>query len=426
MTRTDPATLPELMRSSPRVAALIETARDEDGLWLVGGAVRDLLLGGDPKDLDVLVESDALAAANRMAARLGGEVEATGRFDTATVRAPEVAFDLARARTETYPRPGALPEVAPATLEEDLPRRDFTVNALAGALAGQRLGELRAPPGALDDLRAGILRVFHPSSFRDDPTRLLRLARLAGRLGFEPDARTAALAREAIGAGALQTVSGPRLGAELRLLARDPAALAGSRWAQQNDVLAALHPSLAFDEALCARALALLPSPLVLLASIARGFERGELRSWLDRLGFEAGDRDAIAAAALDPPALAVELAAARRPSEIAAAARGRPDAGVALAGALGAESGASPTRPSTPAVAPTDALGAEGAARRWLERLRHVRLEIGGSDLIAAGVPEGPAIGRGLDIALRAKLDGEAHGRDDELRAALSARESS
>lgn len=400
----DPATLPERMRSSPRVAALIDAAREEEGLWLVGGAVRDLLLDSEPKDLDVLAEDDALAAASRMAARLGGEVEATGRFDTATVRAPAVAFDLARARTETYPRPGALPEVAPATLEEDLPRRDFTVNALAAALDGQRLGELRAPPGALDDLHGGTLRVFHPSSFRDDPTRLMRLARLVGRLGFAPDAQTAALARQAIAAGALQTVSGPRLGTELRLLAGDPAAPAGARSAQQSGVLAALHPSLHFDEALSGRALSVLPSPLVLLASLAGGFERDELRSWLDRLGFEAGDRDAIAAAALDAPALAVELAAASRPSEIAAAARGRPDAGVALAGAL----------------------GPEGAARRWLEELRHVRLQIGGSDLIAVGVPEGPAIGWGLDAALRAKLDGLAYGRDDELRAAMNALESS
>jgi len=428
----------------------MEAARGEDGLWLVGGAVRDLLLGADPKDLDVLVEGDAGAAAGRMAARLGGEVEATGRFDTATVRAPEVAFDLARARTETYPRPGALPEVAPATLEEDLPRRDFTVNALAAALHPDRLGELRAADGALDDLRARVLRVFHPSSFRDDPTRLLRLARLAARLRFAPDAETAALAREAVAAGALGTVSGPRLGAELRLLARDHAALAAARWAQESGVLASLHPSLHFDEGLTARALALLPSPLVLLASLACRFERGELRAWLGRLGFEAGDRDAIAPAAADAPTLAAELGAARRPSEIAAAARGHPDAAIALAGALGAGEAASATRGrstpavppagavgaegaasatrgrSTPAVPPAGSLGAEGAARRWLEELRDMRLEIGGADLVAAGVPEGPAIGRALAAALRVKLDGEACGREEELRAALSTLEPS
>ncbi|MGI8593762.1 MAG: hypothetical protein ACR2ML_05250 [Solirubrobacteraceae bacterium] len=426
MRDVDPATLPERMRSAPRVAALIEAAHEEDGLWLVGGAVRDLLLGGDPKDLDVLVEGDALAVADRMGARLGGEVEATGRFDTATVRAREVAFDLARARTETYPLPGALPEVAPATLEEDLPRRDFTVNALAAALAAERLGQLRAPAGALDDLRGAVLRVFHPGSFRDDPTRLLRLARLAARLSFAPDDGTAALAREAIAAGALQTVSGPRLGAELRLLARDPAALPAARCAQEGGVLVSLHPSLHLDERLTARALALLPSPLVLVASLARGFERGELLAWLDGLGFEAGDRDAIAAAALDAPVLAAALGAARRPSEIAFAARGRPDAGVALAGALGAEEASAGRGRFTPAVPPPGALGAEGAARRWLEELRHVRLEIGGADLVAAGVSEGPVIGRALGAALRAKLDGEARGREEELRAALSGLEAS
>ena len=130
---------------------------------------------------------------------------------------PNGRFDLARARRERYAHPGALPDVEPASIDEDLRRRDFTVNALALALGGPRRGELVAAPRALDDLAAGTLRVLHDASFRDDPTRLLRLARYGGRLGFSPDERTARLAREAIGDGALATVSGGRQGAELRL-----------------------------------------------------------------------------------------------------------------------------------------------------------------------------------------------------------------
>src|SRR5439155_12745902 len=135
--------------------------RDLPGVWLVGGAVRDLLLGATPLDLDVVVEGDAVRAAREAAQRLGGEVLVHDRFGTASVRAPELSFDVAQARRERYPRPGALPEVEPASLDEDLLRRDFTANALALGLAGDTADELRTAPGALEDLRARQLPVLH-------------------------------------------------------------------------------------------------------------------------------------------------------------------------------------------------------------------------------------------------------------------------
>lgn len=399
----DPARLPERMRSTPALARLAELAEGEDGLWLVGGAVRDLLLGLEPLDLDVLVEGDALEVAGRFAQRLAGTVEATGRFDTATVLAPGLAFDLARARREHYPEPGALPEVQAARIDEDLPRRDFTVNALAAALGREALGELRAPEGALEDLRAGRLRVFHAESFRDDPTRLLRLARFAARLGFAPEPETAQLAHEAIAQRALDAVSGTRVGTELRLLVRKAPALEALRSADELGLLAALHPRLRLDPALTAQALELIGDdeqrPLAALASIAGGLRRDELRPLLDRLAFPAAERDAIVAAAVDGPALAERLAGAERPSEIAAAAAGRPAAQVALAGADGAPE----------------------PARRWLSELRHVVADVSGDDLVAAGVPEGPGVGRGLVAALAAKLD-EGATPDRQLAAALEA----
>lgn len=399
----DPASLPERMRADPPVAALVHLARDEPGLWLVGGAVRDLLLGRPPLDLDVVTEGDALGAARRIAERLGGEVVQTGRFDTASVLSPTVSFDLVRARRERYAHPGALPDVVPAALGDDLVRRDFTLNALAAALDAPVLGELRAPPGALDDLRAGRLSVFHPRSFQDDPTRLLRLARLAARLGLGPEPETDRLAREAVVNDALATVSGKRVGTELRLVAREPRPVEALEAMEALGLIAALHPGLELDAAVLERALALRPGdPNVVVASLARGLERHDLRSWLDRLSFEARDREAIVAAALDAPALAHRLAQARRPSQIADAARPAPEAAVALAGALGAGE----------------------QAGRWLDELQYVRLQISGGDVVAAGVPEGPAVGRALAAALRAKLDGEARGREDELRAALAGAE--
>jgi tRNA nucleotidyltransferase (CCA-adding enzyme) len=317
-------------------------------------------------------------------------------------------FDLARARRERYPHPGALPEVEPAPIEEDLRRRDFTVNALALGLGGARRGELLAVPGALDDLGTGTLRVLHDESFRDDPTRLLRLARYAGRLGFGPDEHTAGLAGEAIGGGALQTVSGARLGTELRLVAGEADPQSALEELHRLGIDEALIPGLvAPDRDVLARALELLPGDgdraALVLAAAALAVSPARLARRLDALAFAARRRDAIFAAVTRAPTVAGELAAARRPSEIAEAAAGAPVEAVALAGGLG------------------DA-GAREAAQRWLGELRHVGLEINGNDLVAAGVGPGPAIGAGLRAALSARLDGRASGRDEQLAEALRA----
>src|SRR5919202_120145 len=187
----------------PAVAAL----DGEDAVYAVGGAVRDVLLGRRPHEIDFVGEGDAVAVARRAARRLGGRVTVHERFGTATVEAEDATFDLAGARRERYPEPGMLPEVElGATLAEDLARRDFTVNAIALHLAD---GELTFHPGAREDLDARRLRVLHDASFRDDPTRLLRLARYAARLGFDVEPHTDALVAAAIAAGALETVTGP-------------------------------------------------------------------------------------------------------------------------------------------------------------------------------------------------------------------------
>ena len=197
---------------SPAVAAL----EGEDDVYVVGGAVRDLLLGRVPHELDFVVEGDAL----ELAGRIGGRVISHERFGTATVSLDGATFDLASARRERYERPGALPDVElGATLREDLERRDFTVNAIAMHLKDRELIWL---PGAREDLEARRLRVLHDRSFIDDPTRLLRLARYAARLGFEPEERTDRLAAEAVAGGAVDTITGSRMGAELRLLLQEP------------------------------------------------------------------------------------------------------------------------------------------------------------------------------------------------------------
>lgn len=402
----DPDALLERFATLPAAGPLLARLRDVDDVYLVGGAVRDLLLGGMPVDLDLVVDGEL----EPVAALLGTPARSHDRFATCTVVLNGFSYDLARARRETYARPGALPTVGPATIDTDLLRRDFTVNALALGLGGRCRGRLVQAPGAVRDLQERALRVLHDASFRDDPTRLLRLARYRSRLGFAVEEHTRALAATAIAAGALGTVTGARVGTELRLLAAEADPVGGFRALAELGADGAIATGFGIrtPEAadLANRALSLLPVDgdpgAVVLAVAARGVDLGRLRALLDGLAFPAGQRDAILAAVGHAPGLAQALSAAERPSQIAAAVGGLPVEAVALAGAL----------------------GAEPAARRWLDTLRHVRLDIDGQDLLDAGIPRGPRVGAGLAAALAAKLDGQASGHDAELVEALRSAE--
>jgi tRNA nucleotidyltransferase (CCA-adding enzyme) len=378
---------------------LLPRLRDHPGVYLVGGAVRDLLRGEEPKELDLVVEGDAVALARALE---GVQVVAYDRFGTCTVRLDGHAYDIATARRETYEHPGALPTVTPASLKEDLHRRDFTVNAIAMDLD---TGRLEAFPAALEDLGDRTLRILHDASFVDDPTRLLRLARYASRLKFETEPHTKELALAAVRQGALEAVSGARIGAELRLVAREPDPLAAVDALKALELDHALHPRFGLaDPGPARRALELLPADgrrdLLALAAAAEDVPREELWGLLDRLAFEGPDRDRIVATASEARGVAQRLGDARLPSEIAAAAGDSSPELVALAGGHG----------------PAD------KAAAWLNELRRVRLEIDGGDLLEAGVPEGPQIGRALNAALEAKLDGRVEGRREELEEALKA----
>jgi tRNA nucleotidyltransferase (CCA-adding enzyme) len=446
MVETSPsaADLLERLRAQPGAAQLLETA--PEGTFLVGGAVRDLLLDRRPRELDVVVEGNdapfgraAAQLAGALASRVGprASVLEHERFGTAIVewggdtqgaRDAEGEeqggrIDIATARRERYPIPGALPEVQAASLTDDLQRRDFTANALAVALAGPRPGELHAAPHALEDLRAGRLRVLHERSFLDDPTRLWRLGRYRARLGFAVEQRTAQLAADAVAGGALGTVSLARAGAELRLALGEADAVAALVALDELGVLAALHPQLRFNARLARDALGLLAAvrdgagshtrpDLLLLAillqpmatDLREGVER-EMHVLVDGMEFPAAERDLALRAAICAEAVADELAHAEVGSKIYEAASHESLEGVALAGAW--------SEPQS---------GDAGvSAHSWLSQLRNVQLQITGADLLAAGIPEGPEVGRRLHAALCAKLDGELpDGREAELQAAL------
>lgn len=355
-----------LQRAHPELDAVRDAAGNVS-VYLVGGSVRDLLLDRGRADIDLAIVGDAAA----LAARLGAEPVEHERFATAKVRLDGHEVDIASARAERYPQPGALPEVEPAgEIESDLARRDFTINAMAIPLWGE--ARLIDPYSGRDDLEAGLLRVLHEGSFADDPTRALRAARYAARFGFELESETAALIRSAD----LDTVSADRRRAELLRLAAEPEAARGlgllARWG-----LVEPRPG-GID--LAARVAALLAAP-----------------PWRD---IAPRDR-AVLAAALGPPGGEEELAATHPQ---------RPSLAVELAGRH----------------EPIELVLARAQGAEWLDRYLlewcSVTLEIDGDDLIAAGVPQGMAIGRGLKEALLRKLDGEVSGREQELEVALAA----
>lgn len=164
--------------------------------YLVGGLVRDLIIGTAASlDLDItLVGADA-ETFDEIARRVSGEITKRSQFNTIALRVGGHNFDLIMARDESYPTPGSLPVVRPGTLEEDLARRDFSVNAMAVSLSEDNWGDLFDPHGGLGDLRNGTLRILHPDSFRDDATRILRAARYASRLSLalSPETKDALL-----------------------------------------------------------------------------------------------------------------------------------------------------------------------------------------------------------------------------------------
>jgi tRNA nucleotidyltransferase (CCA-adding enzyme) len=346
----------------PELARIRDAAGDP--VYLVGGAVRDLLLGRGRADIDLVVEGDAAA----LAERLGADAVSHQRFGTAKVSLDGHEVDIAGARSESYPHPGTLPVVERADLAADLQRRDFTINAMAIPLGGEP--RLIDPHGGEADLAARRLRILHDDSFVDDPTRAIRAARYASRFGFSLEQGTAELLR----ASDLTTVSSDRREAELLRLAGEENAVEGFMLLAEWGLV---EPR---------------PGGVELAARAAELLLQDRWRELALR------DRTLLAAA-LGPQRGEEALARARpqRPSEAVALAAPHDGVELVLARALGAE---------------------------WLDRYlaewREVALEIDGSDLIRAGLDQGPALGRGLEEALRRKLDGEVAGRDEELAVAL------
>jgi tRNA nucleotidyltransferase (CCA-adding enzyme) len=412
-----PAPVLDLLRS------LGETAAAEGmRAFVVGGFVRDLLLGRPDYDLDVVVEGDGIALARIFAARVGGQARTHEMFGTAGIvlrERPDLPggfrIDVATARREYYERPGALPAVERSSLQRDLYRRDFTINTLAICLTPEGFGELTDFFGGQRDLKDRQIRVLHALSFVEDPTRAFRALRFEQRFHFRIGKFTERLLRTA--ARHLPGVSGGRILNELIQILEEPEVTAILRRLDRHGLLAALEPSLALDEA-CEGRLA----RAVEMRSWFRLLYTGErlvawLPAWLAltsaleeeassrlaaRLGIGGSPADRIAASrrgarkalrTLAPLGRGGDL----RPSAIAAALRGIPLEGLLWLMAL------------------AEGEGVRRAVSHYLTAWRTVGPRLTARDLLALGVPEGPAVGRALRDLRDARLDGETGTREEE-----------
>jgi tRNA nucleotidyltransferase (CCA-adding enzyme) len=400
MTEADPAQLRDdfFARLSPArreiVDTIINAAAPATSVYVAGGAVRDLALGRDLRDIDLVAEGDAPAIVAVALPHQRSTVHA--RFRTVTVHAPGGRIDVATARTERYATPGALPAVAPADIEADMRRRDFTVNAMALALSGP--ARLVDPSGGAGDLARRLLRVLHDRSFIDDPTRIFRAVRYAARLGFRIEDGTAALMTS--GLPFVAKLSGARVRREIELLARESAAGEALHRCQQAGALAAVHPALVwpadavslFDD--LTRVAAREPLAFALLASHASAADAAAI---VERLRLKRDQAAAVEGIAR----LRLSASVLQRPQM-------QPSGAVLLLERFPAASVAA-------LVACGDSEIVARSALRYLEDWRRVRPALTGEDLVRMGIPEGPSVGRGLALIRAARLDGRAESPADE-----------
>lgn len=401
----------------PLFAAVQKLATGYRGVYLVGGFVRDAILGEPNYDVDIAVEGDGIEFAERLAAELGGRVRAHRKFNTAVVILdhwqPRLTVDVATTRTEFYDYPAALPTVEHSSIKRDLFRRDFTINAMAVSLSPQDYGRLLDFYGGLADIEHRLIRVLHNLSFIEDPTRIFRAIRYENRLGFRMNSHTLGLAHGCVEMNLVGDLSSARLRDELIGLFSEPAVSHSIRRIGELGIAPAIHPALAADDETAA---------LVELADAAAGKFglAGEIRLWRLRL--------LCLARRLDAEQLEFWTASLKLRRSDAEVVIG----GVVLAAKVGERlAGATLSKPELYellARLPAEALllawaragdEARAAIELFLRELRPVRLDISGRDLIGMGLPESPELGRILEAVKKLKIEGKVSGRQEELEAA-------
>lgn len=384
--------------------------RDERA-YLAGGAVRDLLLGRPTLDLDLVIEGDAVQLAKELAESGQADLLACHRFGTATLGCGDHTLDVATARSETYAHPGALPEITPGTIRDDLARRDFSINAMAVSLSPDDHGELIDLYGGRTDLERRLVRVLHPGSFKDDATRILRGVRYEQRFGFEFEAQTAGLLRRDL--HMLDTISGDRIRHELELILNEREPEHTVKRLAELGVLAQIglaregsgDMAELFGQA--RRTGKQDELPVLYFCLLIYSSTPKQTEAFITRLNMPSRPSRAVRDTLRLKNSLELLDRSSPRPSEVYNLLK-EYDALAIQANAIGSESSA-----------------AHGSLDLFLTKLRHVRPSLDGEDLKKLGIPPGPEMGGVLRALHRAKLDGEVVTKADEEGLVLSLRAS-
>jgi tRNA nucleotidyltransferase (CCA-adding enzyme) len=382
--------------------------------YAVGGAVRDLMLDHKNFDFDFVVEGSAIELASELAERFPDKFSVTRtheRFQTATIAfqgEPVRHVDLSTARIEFYEFPAALPTVEPSVLEQDLYRRDFTINALAIDMSPKSFGLLFDYFNGLQDLRDGLIRVLHQFSFIEDPTRIIRAARFASRFGFVLEDKTQEQAKRAISIGIFDNLGGVRMKEELKLILESPHRLKALEiLSKLGGKLRYLDEHLEFGapertairraEQLLAR-YSLKDIWIICLALLLARLSPTRVPDVLSRLHLSNDERLTVLRGLEIYPALGKENKAMKK-SEIYELLHGTSDEALAIAACL-APPGSYVRR----------------MTKLYFDQLKTVNIELSGADLLKIGLEQGPRIGQLLRAVLEAKLDGQVSTKKEEL----------
>ena len=404
--------LQRLRAQSPATCDLLNTLchlaelRQTD-LYVVGGALRDLLLDqpiseSDHLDLDLAVDGDPAPLHSALSEAAAARATIHDRFGTASVTlADGASIDLVHTRSERYPSPGALPIVTPAPIDLDLQRRDFTINAAAIALSGVRAGELIDPHGAIADLTSRRIRTLHPQSFRDDPTRLIRAARYAARIGGTIERRTLADARR--DRGYLQALTPERFGDAWRLLLRERDVVETLEFARRLRIPQSRDARWTLPKAVLTAS----DYPDQFWAVSGLLSREPAISDWLPRsVGMNRRERAALEAGASLRRARR-SIGQLRRPSSVALILKRFPDSALEAAQRTWA--------------------GGSGASQRavanFLERRERAVSPLTPGRLMELGVERGPQLGRWLERIESAIWDGELHPSDPSSVARMEQR---
>jgi len=395
------AQLPQELLKLTRAAGELAAEKGER-LYVVGGAVRDLFMGRPNLDVDLVLEGDAPSLARQLAKLTSGQVLTHPRFGTATVSQGTISLDLVTARSETYAKPGALPTVKPGTIEDDLLRRDFTINAMAAHLVPARFGELVDPYGGKGDLDRGLIRVLHQGSFKDDPTRIWRAVRYQQRLGFRLDPDTESLLRRDV--VMMDRVSGDRLRHELEHILKEDRPEKALCRAEELGALKQLLPSLEGNGWLAGRyqrarqaSPDARPESVLYLALLAWRLDEEQLKTFIQRLRFGREEARLL----LDIPGLKKVLPAL--------------DDQELLSSHICHLLEHHRLQTILAAALATDSERVRQQLALYLSNLRFVAPSLDGDDLKRMGVPPGKKLGWLLRALKDARLDGRVTTRKGE-----------